>query len=132
MEMYLVVFLSLFLRTYATCSSASNASVNLKGFHGDAILSWDSDSAGNSVLQAALDCCNANNGVGGVLENCPPFVPFLDSRGANACTPENPLVNEDIGDGHDISALPGNNPVTIKGRTYVSTVSRLCPFEGFV
>lgn len=89
------------------------------GMHGDFTNGWPTTANGDSILQQAIDQCD----VGGVLENCPPFVPFLDSASAQACQPANPKVDEDIGDGHGIKALPGNNPVTISGSTYVSTVN---------
>jgi hypothetical protein len=89
------------------------------GMHGDFVNGWPTNANGDSILQQAINQCD----VGGVLENCPPFVPFLDSASAQSCQPANPKVNEDIGDGHTIKALPGNNPVTISGSTYVSTAN---------
>lgn len=89
------------------------------GFHGDFVNGWPELINGTNILQEAIDQCE----VGGVLSNCPPFVPFLDSASAGGCQPANPKVNEDIGDGHGIKALPGNNPVTISGTTYVSTAN---------
>ncbi|KAJ9114082.1 hypothetical protein QFC22_005902 [Naganishia vaughanmartiniae] len=89
------------------------------GFHGDFVNGWPSLINGTNILQQAIDHCE----VGGVLDNCPPFVPFLDNAAAGACQPANPKVDEDIGDGHGIKALPGNNPVTIAGSTYVSNAN---------
>lgn len=104
--------------------SASQGDTTGYGFHGDFTNGWD-EPGGISILQAAIDDCDSDNGVGGVLENCAPFVPFLDHAAAQSCRPENPLVNEDIGDGgRSLPALPGNNPVTIRGKTYVSEVSQ--------
>ncbi|KAL1413684.1 hypothetical protein Q8F55_001463 [Vanrija albida] len=90
----------------------SNGDTTGYGMHGDFIAGWDEPN-GVNVLQQAIDGCNANNGVGGELQNCPPFVPFLDSAAASACRPENPLVNEDVGIGHKIARLPGNNPLWV-------------------
>ena len=82
------------------------------GMHGDFLNGWPSlDANGRNVLQDAIEQCNANNGVGGVLKNCPPFVPFLDSAGANACQPENPQVDENVGFKSPLKSLPGNNPI---------------------
>lgn len=84
------------------------------GMHGDFLNGWPSlDANGRNVLQDAIEQCNANNGVGGVLKNCPPFVPFLDSAGANACQPENPQVDENVGFKSPLKSLPGNNPIWI-------------------
>ncbi|OCF34866.1 hypothetical protein I316_03412 [Kwoniella heveanensis BCC8398] len=83
------------------------------GMHGDFLNGWPSLVNGTNVLQQALDGCNDNNGVGGVLSACPPFVPYIDSAQANACKPLNDQVNEDVGFGHSISQLPGNNPIWI-------------------
>ncbi|KAL7424676.1 hypothetical protein Q5752_000360 [Cryptotrichosporon argae] len=86
-------------------------------FHGDFISGWPEDINGTNVLQDAIDQCNADSGVGGELDNCPPFVPYLDTAAADACTPQNPLVDEDIGDGHYIALLPGDNPLYFNGTT---------------
>lgn len=96
--------------------------------HGDFVMGWEDAPDGTNVLQAAIDGCNANDGVGGELQNCPPFVPFLNQASANSCRPQNALVNEDIGNGHGIAALPGNNPVTIGNTTYASSA----PKPGYV
>ncbi|WVQ72276.1 hypothetical protein IAR50_001826 [Cryptococcus sp. DSM 104548] len=87
------------------------------GFHGDFINGWPAHVNGTNVLQEALDQCNDNNGVGGELTACPPFVPYLDSASANGCNPLNDLVDEDIGSGHTISRLPGDNPLWIGNST---------------
>ena len=84
------------------------------GFHGDFINGWPALVNGTNVLQQAIDGCNDNNGVGGELNNCPPFVPYLNS---SFCPPRNPLVNEDIGMSHPIARLPGNNPIWIGNGT---------------
>ena len=83
------------------------------GLHADFLSGWPSLSNGTNVLQQAIDQCNQNDGVGGNLQDCPPFVPYLDSASANACRPQNAIVNEDIGLGHYISSLPGDNPLWI-------------------
>ncbi|WWC57615.1 uncharacterized protein I303_100147 [Kwoniella dejecticola CBS 10117] len=80
------------------------------GLHADFINGWPSYNNGTNVLQQALDNCNANDGVGGELNNCAPFVPYLKSGG---CSPLNDQVNEDVGMGHYISKIPGNNPIWI-------------------
>ncbi|OXC63157.1 hypothetical protein AYX13_06867 [Cryptococcus neoformans] len=85
--------------------------------HGDFVNGWPSLANGTNVLQEALDQCNQDNGVGGELNNCPPFVPYIDSASASACKPLNLLVDEDIGDGHSISKLPGDNPLWIGNGT---------------
>ncbi|ODN89698.1 WSC domain-containing protein [Cryptococcus wingfieldii CBS 7118] len=87
------------------------------GFHGDFVNGWPAHVNGTNVLQEALDECNDNNGVGGELAACAPFVPYLDSASAEGCTPLNDLVNEDIGSGHTISRLPGDNPLWIGNST---------------
>lgn len=81
------------------------------GLHADFINGWPSLVNGTNILQRAIDECNINNGVGGNLQDCPPLAPFLDNRAAYACQPENPIVNEDIGDRGKIFSLPGNNPL---------------------
>lgn len=85
--------------------------------HGDFVNGWPSLANGSNVLQEALDQCNQDNGVGGELNNCPPFVPYIDSASASACKPLNLLVDEDIGDGHFINKLPGDNPLWIGNGT---------------
>lgn len=87
------------------------------GFHGDFLNGWPSLVNGTNVLQEAIDQCNQNNGVAGNLAECPPFVPYLNYDGAHACKAENPQVNEDIGFGHTIPLLPGNNPIWIGNGT---------------
>jgi hypothetical protein len=81
------------------------------GLHADFINGWPSLVNGTNILQQAIDQCNQNNGVGGNLQDCPPFVPFLDNNAAYACQPENPIVNENIGNFGKIFSLPGNNPL---------------------
>lgn len=83
------------------------------GMHGDFLNGWPAYNNGTNVLQQAIDGCNQNNGVGGVLENCPPFVPFLNSDAAYGCQPQNFYVNEDVGFNSPLKALPGNNPIWI-------------------
>ncbi|WRT68783.1 uncharacterized protein IL334_005763 [Kwoniella shivajii] len=85
------------------------------GMHGDFVMGWEDDAEGNSVLQAAIDQCNQDNGVGGELNNCPPFVPYLQS--GDGCRGQNDFVNEDIGSGHPIAKLPGDNPIWIGNGT---------------
>jgi hypothetical protein len=87
------------------------------GFHGDFVNGWAAHVNGTNVLQQALDQCNDNNGVGGELNNCPPFVPYLNSAAASACKPQNDQIDEDIGLGHKISKLPGDNPLWIGNST---------------
>jgi hypothetical protein len=81
------------------------------GLHADFINGWPSLINGTNILQRAIDECNINNGVGGNLQDCPPLAPFLDSNAAYACQPENPIVNENIGNYGKIFSLPGNNPL---------------------
>lgn len=84
------------------------------GFHGDFISGWPHDDGkGVNVLQTAIQTCNGATGlgVGGVLSDCPAFVPYINNAAANACRPENPLVDENIGANGPISQLPGNNPL---------------------
>ncbi|ORY26506.1 hypothetical protein BCR39DRAFT_256661 [Naematelia encephala] len=87
------------------------------GYHGDFVNGWPALVNGSNVLQEAIDNCNADNGVGGELNNCPPFVPYLDSASASSCRPQNPLVDEDVGFGHFINKLPGNNPLWVGNST---------------
>jgi hypothetical protein len=95
----------------------SNGDTTGYGMHGDFLNGWPAHVNGTNVLQQALDGCNANNGVGGDLNNCPPLAPYLDSTAANACRPQNLQVDEDIGNGHPISKLPGDNPLWIGNGT---------------
>ena len=87
------------------------------GLHADFINGWPSLINGTNVLQEAIDQCNASDGVGGELNNCPPLAPYLDQAAANACRPQNPRVLEDIGSGDYIAQLPGNNPIWIGNTT---------------
>ncbi|EIW72958.1 hypothetical protein TREMEDRAFT_24256, partial [Tremella mesenterica DSM 1558] len=87
------------------------------GLHADFINGWPTLVNGTNILQQAINDCNDDNGVGGELSNCPPFVPFLNQDSASACQPQNPLVDEDVGMGHYISKLPGNNPIWIGNGT---------------
>ncbi|WWD22710.1 hypothetical protein CI109_107203 [Kwoniella shandongensis] len=91
------------------------------GMHGDFLNGWPSYKNGTNVLQQALDQCNQDNGVGGVLSACPPFVPYIDSGAASACRPLNDQVNEDVGFGHPISSLPGDNVIWIGNSTIKPT-----------
>jgi len=56
----------------------SNGDATGYGLHADFINGWPSLINGTNVLQQAINQCNANNGVGGMLGNCPPFVPYLN------------------------------------------------------
>ena len=87
------------------------------GMHGDFLNGWPAYNNGTNVLQQALEQCNDNNGVGGELNNCPPFVPYLDSASAQACLPQNLMVNEDVGFDRPLARLPGNNPIWIGNST---------------
>jgi hypothetical protein len=87
------------------------------GMHGDFLNGWPSLVNGTNILQQAIDGCNANNGVGGDLKSCPPFVSSLNYDAAAACRAQNPQVNEDIGIGHSIPMLPGNNPIWVGNGT---------------
>ncbi|WWC67290.1 uncharacterized protein I206_101198 [Kwoniella pini CBS 10737] len=80
------------------------------GLHADFVNGWPSYNNGTNILQQALNNCNDDNGVGGDLDQCAPFVPYLQSGG---CSPLNDQVNEDVGLGHYISQIPGNNPIWI-------------------
>lgn len=93
------------------------------GFHGDFVNGWPAHVNGTNVLQQALDQCNDNNGVGGELNNCPPFVPYLNNAAASACKPQNDQIDEDIGLGHKISKLPGDNPLWIGNSTTKPTTA---------
>ena len=83
------------------------------GMHGDFINGWPAYDNGNGLLQQAINQCSGDNAVAGVLNNCKPFQSVLDSNSAYSCKPENLYVNEDIGAGHSIDSLPGNNPMWI-------------------
>jgi len=69
----------------------ANGDASGYGLHADFINGWPELINGTNVLQQAIEQCNDNDGVGGELKNCPPFVPYLDYGAASACTPENPL-----------------------------------------
>lgn len=78
------------------------------GLHADFMMGWDVD-----VLQAAIDECTGE--IGGVLQNCPPLAPYLDTQAANACRIESDLVDEDVGEYHPIAKLPGCNELWTSG-----------------
>lgn len=108
------------------------------GFHGDFLNGWPAYNNGTNILQKAIDGCNDNNGVGGELQNCPPFVPYLNAASANSCGPQNLLVDEDVGFGHSISQLPGNNPIWIGNGTkpsyanYTETSTNFTDFKSVI
>jgi hypothetical protein len=87
------------------------------GLHADFLNGWPELVNGTNVLQRAINECNANNGVGGNLQNCPPFAGLINNAQSSSCRPQNPLVNEDIGMGREIPNLPGNNPIWIGNGT---------------
>lgn len=91
----------------------SNGDTTGYGLHADFINGWPTLVNGTNVLQEAINQCNANEGVGGELGNCPPLAPYINTDGANACRPQNALVDEDVGSGHSIPFLPGDNPIWI-------------------
>jgi hypothetical protein len=62
-------------------------------------------------LQRAINECNINNGVGGNLQDCPPFQGLINNQQAGGCRPENELVDELVGLSQEIPKLPGNNPM---------------------
>lgn len=67
-----------------------------------------------------------------ILSACAAFVPYIDRNAAAACSPENQVVNEDIGWGKPVSALPGNNLIWIGNSTTkvsISYPSHLPDFE---
>ena len=107
------------------------------GMHGDFLNGWPAYNNGTNILQAAIDGCNDDNGVGGELNNCPPFVPYLS--GGSGCGPQNLLVNEDIGMGHPIAKLPGNNLMWIGNSTtkpvyanYTETATNYTDFKSII
>ncbi|KAH8090923.1 hypothetical protein HD553DRAFT_279680 [Filobasidium floriforme] len=86
------------------------------GFHGDFISGWPHDDGnGVNVLESAIQTCNGDTGlgIGGVLDDCPAFLPHINNAAAQACIPENPLVSENIGDHGPLDRLPGNNPLWV-------------------
>lgn len=87
------------------------------GLHADFINGWPALVNGTNVLQRAINECNANDGVGGNLQACPPFQGLINTAQSKGCQPQNPLVAEDIGFGHEIPSLPGNNPLWIGNMT---------------
>jgi hypothetical protein len=89
----------------------ANGDASGYGLHGDFLNGWPAFVNGTNVLQQAIDQCDFNNGVGGNLELCPPFAGLINRAAADGCQPQNPLVNEDVGLGHSIARLPGNNPL---------------------
>lgn len=72
---------------------------------------WPKLVNGTNVLQRAIDECNINNGVGGNLQDCPPFRGLINNAQAQGCQPQNALVAEDVGLYNEIRSLPGNNPM---------------------
>ena len=87
----------------------SNGDTTGYSLHGDFMNGWPSLVNGRNVLQDAIDHCGTDLGVGGYLSQCPALAPYVDSAAAYACRPQNPMVNEAIGDGSYISTLPGDN-----------------------
>ncbi|KAL7414958.1 hypothetical protein BDY24DRAFT_278794 [Mrakia frigida] len=79
------------------------------GFHGDFTNGWPTGD--NNILQQAIDTCGDETG--GVVDECAVFVPYIDREAAAACQPEGAIVDEAIGWGSPISALPGDNPIWI-------------------
>ena len=76
--------------------------------HGDFQNGWDVP-----LLQRAIDECSHE--VGGVLQNCPPLAPYLNSQAANACRVSGNVIDEDVGLTKPISKLPGCNPLYTSG-----------------
>ncbi|GJE85355.1 DUF1996 and WSC domain-containing protein [Phanerochaete sordida] len=83
-------------------------------YHADFLMGWD-----QSVLQDAVDNCHNMNGD---ITKCQVLVPYINEDAAGACTIDAEVVNEDVGFGTQIPALPGCNPV----RTDFSTAAS-CP-----
>lgn len=83
------------------------------GLHADFINGWPQLINGTNVLQRAIDECNDNLGVGGVLTDCRPFDGLINEAQAQSCRPENGQVDEDIGFNREIAFLPGNNPLWV-------------------
>lgn len=81
------------------------------GLHADFINGWPKLQNGTNVLQRAINECNINNGVGGNLQDCPPFQGLINNQQAGGCRPENELVDELVGLSQEIAKLPGNNPM---------------------
>ncbi|KAJ9103632.1 hypothetical protein QFC19_004207 [Naganishia cerealis] len=77
------------------------------GFHGDFVNGFSTASGGTkSLLVRGLeDCADALNSAAGVAAACNLW-PKSDQK----CSAIGDIVNEDIGQGHYIPKLPGNNP----------------------
>ncbi|KAI0074287.1 WSC-domain-containing protein [Panus rudis PR-1116 ss-1] len=74
------------------------------GLHGDFTMGWTDI----NLLQSAIDDCP---NMEGNIPDCPHLKAVLDNDAANACRFRGNIVNEDIGDQHPISALPGCNKI---------------------
>lgn len=82
------------------------------GFHGDFLNGWDVN-----VLQAAIDnstCEQTNTNNGNDVRKCLPLAPFVqDVPSGGVCElSKDSGLNEHVGFGAGMSALPGNNPIT--------------------
>lgn len=79
-----------------------------RGFHGDFQNGWTD--AGLQALQQFIDSPECANTLGGIPD-CPHLASIMDQKSADACRYPGEIVNEDIGDQHPITVLPGCNPV---------------------
>jgi len=86
------------------------------GFHGDFLSGWNVD-----VLQAVLDdpsCDSTNTNNGNDVAKCAPVAKYLQDTPEGACSVNRRIpLNENIGNGGLIHALPGCNPITGFGQT---------------
>lgn len=88
-------------------------------YHADFLMGWD-----QSVLQDSVDNCHNMNGD---ITLCQVLVPYINEDAASACTLDAQVVDEDVGLGDEIAALPGCNPVRTDFSTAASCADLASP-----
>ncbi|EKM57698.1 uncharacterized protein PHACADRAFT_251488 [Phanerochaete carnosa HHB-10118-sp] len=88
-------------------------------YHADFLMGWN-----QSVLQDSVDNCHNMNGD---ITLCQVLVPYINEDAASACTLDAQVVDEDVGLGDQISALPGCNPVRTDFSTEASCPNSVTP-----
>lgn len=88
------------------------------GFHGDFVNGWStaSGSTKSLLVRGLEECADALNSAAGVASAC-----NLWPKSDGHCTAIGDIVNEDIGQGHYIPKLPGNNPA-VAGYVETATI----------
>ncbi|KAI5453552.1 hypothetical protein NCC49_005378 [Naganishia albida] len=99
----------------------ANSDTTGYGFHGDFVNGFSTAPAGGkSLLVRGLEeCGDALNRAAGVAAACNIW-PKSDQQ----CSPIGDVVNEDIGQGHYIPKLPGNNP-SVGGYVEKATITSM-------